>query len=211
MSPKGSINIILIIAVVVLAVVSLYLAKEVYFRTGGELPVQSLSQNTGFQPNLPLVQDDQTKDWKTYRNEKYGFEFKYPPQYTLLFDDKNIAGDDILIKNIGGGSVYAFLFIDNPEKLTPLGYFNRINNEPRSYGFYPFSEITVNNLRGVDASYGGGGGKGRSIFIGLRNKILKLDYATDNIMIDFNGDNLAFNEYLRNGESLLNTIKPIVK
>lgn len=56
MFQKGSINTILIIAVVVLAGVSLYLAKEVYFRTGGNLPSQS--QDVSSQSNQPSARDD---------------------------------------------------------------------------------------------------------------------------------------------------------
>src|SRR3989338_8782023 len=32
---------------------------------------------------------DETADWKTYRNEEYGFEFKYPPE--INFNEPNLS------------------------------------------------------------------------------------------------------------------------
>jgi len=37
----------------------------------------------GIQPQQPTQQSD-TSNWKTYRNEKYGFEIKYPPNLEPL-------------------------------------------------------------------------------------------------------------------------------
>lgn len=37
---------------------------------------------TGSNPAQQSIQDE-TKDWKTYRNDKYGFEFKYPSNFDI--------------------------------------------------------------------------------------------------------------------------------
>jgi hypothetical protein len=31
------------------------------------------------------------KDWKTYKSEKYGFQFKYPPQFEVNSEDKGVT------------------------------------------------------------------------------------------------------------------------
>src|SRR3989344_3791543 len=33
---------------------------------------------------------DETADWKTYRNEEYGFEFRYPEEWTLMDRQSNL-------------------------------------------------------------------------------------------------------------------------
>src|SRR3989344_4344489 len=45
--------------------------------------------------NILEVTTDPTADWKTYTNEQYGFEFKYPPDWELL----NKNGGISLVKN----------------------------------------------------------------------------------------------------------------
>ncbi len=47
------------------------------------LPAQCEWRNTKFIDNQSLGSTDKTANWKTYRNEQYEFEIKYPPQWVL--------------------------------------------------------------------------------------------------------------------------------
>ena len=93
---KGFVSTVLIIVVVVLigAVGYVKLIKKSTTREDNEQPQLPVSE-TQQQANLPATNDiskqtqqsSEMTNWKTYRNEKYGFEVKYPANIFQL--DKN--------------------------------------------------------------------------------------------------------------------------
>src|SRR3989344_6628216 len=42
-------------------------------------------------PTQPITSPDEISDWKIYKNEKYGFEFKYPLEWNLV--EKSYSND----------------------------------------------------------------------------------------------------------------------
>jgi len=75
MTKRLTITILVLIVVALGAAVSGCLKK----------PVEPVNQNQNTNTNQAGEID--TSDWKTYRNEEYGFEFKYPEGFEIKFDD----------------------------------------------------------------------------------------------------------------------------
>ena len=57
-----------------------------------------------------IVFENETADWKTYRNEEYGFEIKYPKEWLIIEDNlrKNIT--DPIIANWGDPDEHCLFF-----------------------------------------------------------------------------------------------------
>jgi len=93
-SPKNN-NLVKIILLVLLVVLVGYLGVDAYQKyQNRHMPILPL-QETEAPVTTPVV-DDMT-DWKTYKDEKYGFEFKYPNDFNLVTKD----GFDTLVSPSG--------------------------------------------------------------------------------------------------------------
>jgi len=89
---QGKTNIVYILIVVIVAVI-----------IGGVVFWHSMRQEVPYQPPEPQepVEVDETAGWQTYRNEEYGFEIKYPENWSADITDKSfillIAPDSNLV------------------------------------------------------------------------------------------------------------------
>ncbi len=89
----------------------------IVFVGGGILAYQYWSAPKEVKPSEEIVIDE-TADWKTYRNEKYGFEFKYPIYMEIIEKD---------IKNISINSVWGPIVI--PATAFDLNLINPLTDQ----------------------------------------------------------------------------------
>lgn len=107
---------------ITLAILVLFTAvyAGIYLYLGSQLDQISKSNQTAITPQLSLAPDP-TANWKTYRNEEYGFETKYHPESS---PNENVGNET------SGQFTYLLLirFGTNPIKF-PHGYEFRINRQ----------------------------------------------------------------------------------
>lgn len=142
---------ILVLAVIVLAVSFWFWAQK---QKNTQKPVEEVIVNQE-QKNT----DIDTSDWKTYRNEELGIEFKYPDDWNIYTEGDNYANLNWSQSKERPG--FQIMVRQNPGNSTVFDFYNGIKENKKIQGneglinwyeasYSNFKEIYIDNIKAIN-------------------------------------------------------------
>lgn len=161
--------VVIILAIITLAVAATIAAQAIFFKKEPTpKPVAQASTKPKTSPSPPTTSTiDETANWKTYKNERYGFEVKHPSNWMETENDTQIS------------------FFTNELRF-------EINPQPQGRGTYftqtKLSEILVGGLKSQRTDYLS---DSKEIFFSIINLINKEGHGwnSGNIILDASKSN----------------------
>lgn len=127
-------------------------------------------------PPIPTSTPDPTANWKTYKNEKYGFEVKYPNNYAISTQSGSFVAPNII--SFKPPAEIMFTVDDNPRNLS-LSEWVKSDIVIHDLSI-KWQSIIVGSVESLKSPISGNmdGGVGYSALIPQKNKVYSLLFST---------------------------------
>jgi hypothetical protein len=143
--PQNRIDPPIFITILILLAGLLGVLKVYYLTSGENLPIPKTDKAIPLATEL-IDNASTTASWKTYRNDQYGFEFKYPNKWVVqsAYSTKEVAQTDNL-----------YLLPQEDLEYVGAGISFIIKNEDfiKNYNFENVGKISINNIEWTTADY----------------------------------------------------------
>ncbi|MBI4034083.1 MAG: hypothetical protein HY378_00860 [Candidatus Brennerbacteria bacterium] len=170
---SGFASIIAIIAVFVVAVGAGVGVRYFTAKKSAVAPVVSKAPANDYADETAGLPRAEVEGWQTYRNEEYGFEFRYPNQFTKKQELTNWEGLDLWVslKDKSDNSVNIALYgsVFDPNNMSEIG-------GPIKFSDSGVSDIPVGNRKGYKYRIGDAGCVAEVMQAGFQNKTLKISF-----------------------------------